>query len=192
MNIAIENHQDAGSDDLLWLCEQVGSERIGVTLDTGNPLAVGEDPLVFACRVAPYLKNVHLKDYQIFRAPGGYRLVRCAVGAGVIDFPALFALFAREAPAAPCSIELGATKARHIRLLTPEWWEHFPARDVRELLSVLNLVACHGRPEEAEWRTPHEREAPDAERVAYELGQFQESVRYLARLAGERSAATGD
>jgi sugar phosphate isomerase/epimerase len=182
VNIGIENHQDAGSDDLLWLCERVGGDRIGVTLDTGNPLAVGEDPVRFARRIAPCLKNVHLKDYQICRSASGYRLVRCAVGAGVIDFPALFELFAREAPGATCNLELGATKARHIRLLTPEWWEHFPARDVRDVLSVLQLVARCGRPEEAEWRTPHEQEAPEAERVAYELAQFRESICYLTGL----------
>src|SRR5207245_1140395 len=39
--LAVENHQDADSDDLLWLCEHVGGDFIGVNLDTGNPLAVG-------------------------------------------------------------------------------------------------------------------------------------------------------
>jgi sugar phosphate isomerase/epimerase len=185
VNIGLENHQDAGSDDLLWLCERVGGSRIGVTLDTGNPLAVGEEPLAFARRIAPILKNVHLKDYRIHRTPTGYRLVRCALGAGVIDFPALFDLVAREAPEATCSIELGATKARHIRLLEPEWWEHFPPRDVREVLPVLQLVAARGHDEE-EWRTPHEQGAPDAACVAYELAQFRDSVTYLAGLGDGR------
>lgn len=184
VNIGLENHQDAGSEDLLWLCEQAGGDRIGVTLDTGNPLAVAEDPLAFARRVAPRLKNVHLKDYQLFRTPSGYRLVRCALGAGVIDFPALFALFAREAPTATCNIELGATKARHIRLFEPDWWDHFPARDVRDLLPVLRLVALHGRAEEEEWRTPHEQGMVEAECVACEVAQLRESVEYLRRAAG--------
>ena len=39
---AVENHQDGASDDFLWLAEQVQfSPAFGVTLDTGNPLAVG-------------------------------------------------------------------------------------------------------------------------------------------------------
>jgi 3-oxoisoapionate decarboxylase len=183
VNMAVENHQDAGSDDLAWLCEAVGGDRIGVTLDTGNPLAVGEAPLAFARRVAPYLKDVHLKDYQIHRAPSGYRLVRCAIGAGAIDFPALFALFEQEAPAATCNIELGATRARHIRLLEPEWWAHFPARDVREVLPVLQLVERHAQPTDADWRTPHERDEPEAALITYELEQFRESIAYLRRLA---------
>jgi sugar phosphate isomerase/epimerase len=182
VNIGIENHQDAGSEDLLWICEQVGGDSVGVTLDTGNPLAVGEEPLAFARRVAPVLKNAHLKDYRLFHTRSGYRLVRCALGAGVIDFPALFDLFAREAPAATCNIELGATKGRHIRLLEPEWWEHFPPRDIREVLPVLSLVAARGLPEEEEWRTPHERDASESECVACELAELRESLAYLGRI----------
>lgn len=183
INVGIENHQDAGSDDLLWLCEAVGGDRIGVTLDTGNPLAVGEEPVAFARRIAPFLKDVHLKDYQIHRTSSGYRLVRCPVGAGAIDFPALFTLFEREAPAATCHLELGATQARHIRLLEPDWWAHFPARDVRELLPVLQLVERHAQPPDADWRTPHERGEPEAALIAYELAQFRESIASLRRLA---------
>jgi sugar phosphate isomerase/epimerase len=182
VSIGIENHQDAGSADLLWICEQVGGDRIGVTLDTGNPLAVGEDPLAFARRIAPYLKNVHLKDYEIHRAPSGYRLVRCAIGAGAVDFPALFELFAAAAPGATRNIELGATKARHIRLWEAGWWEHFPARDVRELLPILQLIETFAPGPEVDWRTPHEREEPEETLVAYELRQFRESVAYLRGL----------
>jgi hypothetical protein len=182
VSLALENHQDAGSEDLLRLCESVGGDRIGATLDTGNPLAVGEDPVAFAARVAPFLKNVHLKDYTLHRTSSGYRLVRCALGAGVIDFPALFALFDREAPGATRNIELGATRARHIRLLEPEWWEHFPPRDIRELLPVLQMVERHSQPPDVDWRTPHEREEAEPALVAYELGQFRDSLAYLARM----------
>jgi sugar phosphate isomerase/epimerase len=53
--LAIENHQDADSDDLLRLCDTVGGDHIGVNLDTGNPLAVGEGPVEFAERIAPLI-----------------------------------------------------------------------------------------------------------------------------------------
>src|SRR5687768_3777146 len=42
--LAIENHQDATSDDLLDLCA-AGGPHVGVTLDVANPLAVAEEPL---------------------------------------------------------------------------------------------------------------------------------------------------
>ncbi len=66
VNLTVENHQDLASEELLWLCESIGSQRFGITLDTGNPLATAEEPVDFARRVAPYVKNVHLKDYQVY------------------------------------------------------------------------------------------------------------------------------
>ncbi|MGV3724459.1 MAG: sugar phosphate isomerase/epimerase family protein, partial [Actinomycetota bacterium] len=50
--IAVENHQDADSEDLLALCRRFESRYLGVTLDCGNPLAVMEDPVEFATRLA--------------------------------------------------------------------------------------------------------------------------------------------
>src|SRR2546430_2336579 len=89
VNLTVENHQDLASEELLWLCESIGSQRFGITLDTGNPLATAEEPVNFARRVAPYVKHVPLKDYQVFMTIEGYRLVRCPLGQGIVDFSAL-------------------------------------------------------------------------------------------------------
>jgi sugar phosphate isomerase/epimerase len=182
--MAIENHQDCDSDDLLWICDQVGGDHIGVNLDTGNPLAVGEGPVEFAARIAPRLKNAHLKDYRMHRTPSGYRLVRCPVGEGVVDFPALFRLFAAHAPQATTSIELGATRARHIRLLEDDYWEHYRPRPISRLLPALRLLQARGLPETDEWRTPHERECSESDCCAYEVAEFESSVTYLKGLSG--------
>lgn len=183
VNIALENHQDVTSDELVALCEDAASPRIGVTLDAVNPLAVGEEPLAFARRVAPYLKNVHLKDYYIYRTPQGYRLVRCAIGVGVLDAPALLALCAQEAPDATISIELGALEARHVRLLEDDFWPGYPQRRVEEVIPALRLREAHARPEHEDWRTPWERDEDGAALAAYEMGQFEQSVAYLKSLS---------
>jgi sugar phosphate isomerase/epimerase len=185
--VAVENHQDATSDDLVWLCQQVGSPAVGVNLDAGNPLAVGECPVEFARRVAPYLKNVHLKDYLMYRTPAGYRLVRCALGEGVLDWRALFDLFDAEAPQATRNIELGAMQDRHIRLFEAAWWEHYPARDVRTLLSPLRLLADMGQPADAEYRVPWERGEPPEAQEAYEREQFHRSVEFLRTILARKA-----
>ena len=64
MSIAIENHQDFTSADLIELCAQAG-EAVGITLDTGNSFPVGEAALDFARTVAPRVLHVHLKDYRV-------------------------------------------------------------------------------------------------------------------------------
>ncbi|MCW8133787.1 MAG: sugar phosphate isomerase/epimerase, partial [Planctomycetota bacterium] len=85
LSLAVENHQDFTSAELLDLCER-GGANVGITLDTGNPLAVGEDPVAFARTVAPRVLHVHLKDYRAHWDAEGYRLVRCATGDGAVNF----------------------------------------------------------------------------------------------------------
>src|SRR5262245_33632781 len=180
--LALENHQDATSDDLIALCE-AGGERVGVTFDVVNPLAVGEEPFLFARKVGARIRNVHIKEYQVFPTPSGYRLVRCAIGEGVIDWPAMLALLREVAPGATHQIELAALYARHIRLLEDDWWGGFPPRDVREVVPALRLLTHHAQPPDAPWQSPWEREAPVEEVERWERDQFERSVSYLRSIS---------
>ena len=177
--IALENHQDMTSGELVALCEELGSPKIGVNLDASNPLAVGEDPIEFARRIVPYLKNVHLKDYYLHSTAQGFRLVRSPVGAGVLDVPVLLDLCAADAPEATISIELGALEARHIRLLEDDFWPGYQPRGVEEILPVLRLREAKARPKGEYWRTPWERGEQGETLASYEMSQFEESVAYL-------------
>jgi sugar phosphate isomerase/epimerase len=184
VSIAVENHQDITSRELVALCEAVDSSWVGVTLDSVNPLAVVEDQLVFARTIAPFLKNVHLKDYRIYATPQGYRLVRCPIGEGVMETAALLDLFAREAPSALVSIELGALFARHVEFLEDDFWPGYPPRQVEDILPVLRLRERKARPAAEDWQTPWEREAAPEALIAYELDEMGRSVRYLRTLMG--------
>jgi sugar phosphate isomerase/epimerase len=179
--LALENHQDVTSDDLLALCD-AGGERVGITFDVVNPLAVGEEPFAFARRTGPHILNVHIKDYLIYPTSSGYRLVRAAIGEGVIDWAAMRALLSEVAPAATQHIELAALYGRHVRLLEDEWWQGYPARDARELIPALRFAAQHARPADEPWETPWERAQLDAEVARWELDQFEASVRHLRTL----------
>jgi len=180
--VALENHQDATSDDLLRMCQEVGSPMVGVNLDAGNALAVGEEPLAFAQKVAPHLKNVHLKDYWIYLTESGYRLVRCPIGDGAVPFRDLFALFEEKAPEATLNIEIGATTARHIRLLENSFWDYYPPRALKDVLGALRIAHTCARPLDEDWRTPHERGESAEVRAEYELAQFRRSVENLRRI----------
>jgi sugar phosphate isomerase/epimerase len=181
LTLALENHQDATADDLLALCA-AGGERVGVTFDVVNPLAVAEDPARFVHTLGPRIRNVHLKDYQIYPTESGYRLVRCALGEGVIDWPAMLALLDAAAPGAPLHIELAALYGRHIRLLEDDWWAHFPPRPAHAIIPALRLLSRNARPADEEWRTPWELGRPAAEVLAWEREQFARSVAFLRAL----------
>ena len=176
--VGIENHQDLCSWELLDLSERVGSPQLGVTMDVGNAFAVGEHPLDFAERILPILKHVHIKDYTVHPTPAGYRLKRCPIGHGVVDWPAIIALFDAGAPQVQGCIELGASVARHIRLLEEEWWATFAERPLASTIKAIRTLHQAAKDPD-DWQTPHEREESAATRVAYELEQFEKSVAYV-------------
>lgn len=178
VHLSVENHQDLASEELLWLCESIGSTRFGITLDAGNPLATAEEPLDFFRRVAPYVKNVHLKDYCVYLSDEGYRLVRCPVGQGVIDFPALLKILATSCPTVTMSIELGALEARHIRVLADDYWSEYPPRSAAQLARVLRFAQANAKPI-GDWRTPFERGESAEDVIAYEQQQLAASLAYL-------------
>ncbi|NJM06747.1 sugar phosphate isomerase/epimerase [Candidatus Gracilibacteria bacterium] len=182
LRLAIENHQDATADELLELCA-IGGERVGVTFDVVNPLAVGEEPFAFARKVGARIFNVHLKDYRVYATPSGYRLVRCALGEGIIDWRAMLALLAELAPDAPQHIELAALYARHIRFFEDDWWQGYPPRDVRDVVPTLRLLAYHAHHSD-DWQSPWERNLSGDEVAGWELAQLEQSVAYLAEVTG--------
>lgn len=143
------------SDDLLMLCE-AGGDHVGITFDVANPLAVGEEPMQFARKIGPWMRYVHLKDYWVYATPSGYRLVRCPLGHGVVPLAELIPFIRSAAPDALHQIELAAVYARHIRLFEDSWWREYPARDVREVLPALRVVASQMRYGE-DSKTPWER-----------------------------------
>lgn len=181
INFAVENHQDLASEELVWLCESIGSNRFGINLDTGNPLATADEPFAFFKRVAPYLKNVHLKDYNIFLSEDGYRLVRCALGTGVINFPRLFHELSSITPNITMAIELGALEARYVRVLADDFWPEYPPRAASQLAQVVRFVRDHASIV-GDWRTPYEMGASAEEIACYEEHQLAASLTYLQAL----------
>ena len=175
LTLAIEDHQDFGSEELLALVEELGPHA-GICLDTGNPFAVGEDPVAFTQRAAHRIRHVHLKDYLPQFTREGYRLVRCAIGDGVVPFDDIAAVLAAEGRPLAASIEPGALEARHIRLFTPEWWDGYPPREARELGTMLGRLRADALPEGEDYRTPWEKHESGSALVEYEMAQVHRSV----------------
>jgi len=186
VNLAVENHQDLASEELLWLCETIDSPRFGITLDTGNPLGTAEEPIDYFRRVAPHVKNVHLKDYWTWWSEDGYRLVRCPLGQGIIDFPALFDILAASVPGVTMAIELGALQAREIRVFADDFWSDYPAsRTPAQLAATLRLIHAYAKAG-GDWRTPAERGEPVDAIVSYEERQLLQSIAYVRALQQAR------
>ena len=188
--IAVENHSDATSHDMVWLCEELDSAYIGVTLDVGNVLAVCEEPFGYTERLLPYLRHVHLKDYTIHPTDEGYRIARCSLGSGVVDYPGLLSLidgYRGQRGQITKTIELGAIYARHVRMLMDDYWAEYPDRDIRDMLPFLRLYWSRVRPVGEDWRTPREKDESTEALKAYETREFEESVAYLKEIGAVRT-----
>jgi 3-oxoisoapionate decarboxylase len=179
--VGLENHQDACAEELMWLCESVDSPLLGVTMDVANALAVGETPQAFAAKVMPRLKHVHLKDYTIHATASGYVFKRCALGDGVVDWPAMVAQFAAGAPQVRGCIELGATQGRHVRILEDDYWATYLPRPLSEAISAIRCLHPAARPAAEDCQTPHEHGASAEACAAYEMDQFDRSAQYVSR-----------
>jgi 3-oxoisoapionate decarboxylase len=181
ITVAIENHQDFGSAELMDFAEEAG-ENVGITLDTGNAFPVGEAPLAFARAVAPRVRHVHLKDYRVQFTDEGYRLVRCAIGDGAVPFRELFGLLLADGRSLTAVLEPGALEARHIRLFTPEWWKGYAPKDARALAETLHAARVNLLPEDEDFRTPWERGASGEELLAYEQDMIRRSAANMRAL----------
>jgi hypothetical protein len=134
----------------------------------------------FAKAVAGCAKHVHLKDYRVQWTSEGYRLIRCAIGDGVIPFAEIVEVFKDRA--VTMALEIGALCARHIRLLNASWWKGYPTRTAESLARGLKAARVKTLPEAEDWRTPFEKGAAPQEIVEYEMGQLHRSAEYLKRL----------
>ena len=180
LKIAIENHQDLDSNDLLEIVNSVGSDIVGVNFDIGNAFSTCEDPIVFARKLGSSIINVHLKEYQIFKSENGFRLVRSPIGKGSVDFKNVLSLLAKASPDAKMVIELGALEARNIAWLEESFWREIKPRDPIELITFFQLLESETKRDLLDsWKTLWEQEARADEIIAYETEELEESLKYL-------------
>jgi sugar phosphate isomerase/epimerase len=88
--LALENHIDYTSAEILEMLERVNSDFLKVNFDTGNTLRMMENPVVAARRLGPYTVATHTKDVDACRhvAPEEwYFFSSVPVGTGLIDMP---------------------------------------------------------------------------------------------------------
>ena len=171
--LAIENHQDFGSDELAEFCE--ATRGLGICFDTGNTFPVAEAPLDFTRRIAAHVRHVHLKDYRVQFTDEGYRLVRCAIGDGAVPLAAMLDLLAVRNQELTAVLEPGALEARHVRLLRPEWWNGYPPKSAPALAACLAAARVNRLADEADYRTPWER-GEDNAIGDYELAMIRRSA----------------
>ena len=65
VKLAVENHLDFTSDEIMQLLEMVDNKDFGVNFDTGNFLRMLDDPVAGMEKLAPYVFATHCKDLMV-------------------------------------------------------------------------------------------------------------------------------
>lgn len=98
VKIAVENHGDLTTDELLQVIRAVDSPWIGICLDVGNPMLTLEEPLPAVEKMAPYAFTTHVKDYALEQTNYGAKISGVALGDGYVDLPAVLKVIRTRSP----------------------------------------------------------------------------------------------
>lgn len=88
IRMAVENHIDFNSQEMLLLLQSVDSPFLGINFDTGNFVRLLDDPVQAMDLLAPYTYATHVKDLKVQRgvpANEWYFFSSAPVGEGVVD-----------------------------------------------------------------------------------------------------------
>lgn len=150
VRLALENHGDLSSVEILALLSLVSSDALGVCLDNINLIRVGDDMATGSRLLAPHAFLVQLKDCLDGdpRVPGGP--ISTALGEGSVNLVRVLEILRGAAFAGPVCIEFGS--------LGPDLVNEFAmlGRSVA-WLEAQTVFFSTTRPLDSEERPPHDR-----------------------------------
>jgi 3-oxoisoapionate decarboxylase len=85
VKLAVENHTDAFSEEVIWVLDRVNHPFVGACIDTVNGLHVTENPITAVENLAPRAFTNHFRDNKIIIKPYGFEMTGAAVGEGDLD-----------------------------------------------------------------------------------------------------------
>ena len=92
IRLALENHCDSFSQEVLWVIEAVDHPAVGACIDTMNAWHMTEDPMQAIENLAPRAFTNHFRDDRIEFCRDGFKVCGTAVGDGDIDMKGAYEL----------------------------------------------------------------------------------------------------
>lgn len=106
IRLAIENHTDAFSQEVLWVLDQIHHPLVGACIDTVNGIHVTENPMDAVKNLAPRAFTNHFRDNKIVITPWGLKFIGAAVGEGDLDMKKAYELISQNPDMNRINIEL--------------------------------------------------------------------------------------
>ena len=83
---------------MVALMQAKASRWLGVCLDTGNNIALLDDPMATVEALAPYAVSTHIKDMGVAPYPDGFLLSEMPLGEGMLDMRRIVDTIRRARP----------------------------------------------------------------------------------------------
>lgn len=141
IKMAIENHKDLRSEDLLQLIGRLQSEYVGVCVDLGNNYALMEDPVSIARAFSKFAYSCHIKDHVLKSYDKGFLLFDAKLGSGVINLRQAVSILRQAQPNLKFSLETMTRDALEVPYLEDSYWAtmgtDIPGQDVIRTMKLV-------------------------------------------------------
>jgi sugar phosphate isomerase/epimerase len=177
VKLAVENHKDFRTDELIDLLKGISSEFVGVCVDTGNSIALLEEPMGTVEALAPFALTVHLKDMGVEESPDGFRLAEVPLGAGILDLKAIAGALRKANPNVRFQLEMITRDPLSIPCLAEKYWATLGRVPGRDLARTLALVRKSARKEPL----PRIAKLSEKEQLAAEDANVRDSFAFAGK-----------
>jgi sugar phosphate isomerase/epimerase len=143
VRLAVENHKDWRADELIGVLKRTGNDHVGVCLDTGNSIALLEDPMDVVEALAPWAFTTHFKDMALEEYRQGFLLAEVPFGSGILDLPRVVRTLRAAREGIRFNIEMITRDPLKVPCLAAGYWATFPDLPGRYLARMLSLVRDH-------------------------------------------------
>lgn len=143
VKLALENHKDWLAPEHLEILRKFSSEWIGALVDTGNSIALLENPYAVIEALAPFALSSHLKDMAVLEYEEGFLLSEVPLGGGFLDVPRIVGTLRKANPAIRLNLEMITRDPLRVPCLAKAYYETFTDALGSSLAATLAAVKAN-------------------------------------------------
>jgi len=118
----------------------MSSEWIGVLVDTGNNIALLDEPHAAVEALAPFALSVHLKDMAVQPSDDGFLLSEVPLGTGVLDLPRIITALRKANPSIVFNLEMATRDPLRVPCLNDAYFATMPEQKGARLNATMDWV----------------------------------------------------
>jgi 3-oxoisoapionate decarboxylase len=138
--VGVENHKDWLADEQVAMLKRIGSEYMGACVDFGNNVALLEDSLEVAEKLAPYAVTTHLKDMAVRPYDEGFELSEVALGDGATPLAKIISTLRKHRGDIHICLEMITRDPLKVPYKTDHYWITHERRDEARIRKFENTV----------------------------------------------------